>query len=525
MAGERGRVVIIGAGHNGLVAACYLAKAGFAPLVLERLGIPGGIAVTEEIHPGFRCPSVMHSLGPLMPHIAHDLQLAKHGLKTIHPEIRLTALPPDGRALRIYNDAQRTASELASLSVKDASRYPEFCDAFRNVGQALAPMLSLTPPDAEHLSIKDYLNLGSLGLKFRALKKKDAYRVLRWGPMAVADLAAEWFENELLRAVVEARGIFGAFAGPWSAGTSLGLLLQAAIDRHALAPASFVEGGIGELGRVLAKAASASGAELRMGAEVTRIQVHGGKAAGVALSSGEKIQATAVVSSVDPHRTFLELVDATELEPGFLSKIRSYRLMGTVAKVNLALSRLPEFTAAKDSADLAGRIHIGPDTDYLERAFDAAKYGDFSEHPYMDVTIPSIADPSLAPKGGHVMSIHVQYAPYRLREGDWNSRRNQLGDSVIRALSAYAPDLAGSILQRQVLTPLDLETTYGLTGGHIFHGEHALDQFFAFRPVLGWARYQTPIQGLFLCGASTHPGGGITGGPGANAAREIIQRG
>jgi phytoene dehydrogenase-like protein len=368
--------------------------------------------------------------------------------------------------------------------------------------------------------MKDYFNLGKLGLKFRGLEKKNAYRLLRWGPMAVADLAAEWFETELLRATIEARGIFGCFAGPRSAGTSLGLLMQGAFGGNPL----FVRGGIGALTQALAKSASAAGAEIRTGVEVARIHVKDGKAESVVLATGEEIAALAVVSNADPHHTFLKLIEATDLDPGFLMKIRAYRAFGTVAKINLALSGLPAFSAAKNGVvDLSGRIHIGPDTDYIERAFDAAKYGDFSAQPYMDIAIPSLSDPSLAPKGAHVMSIHVQYAPYRLKAGDWKARRNELGAAVLKTLSSYAPNIQDLIVQRQILTPLDMEQTYGLSGGHIFHGEHALDQLFAFRPLLGWAQYRMPIQGLYLCGAGTHPGGGITGAPGANASREIIR--
>jgi phytoene dehydrogenase-like protein len=518
------RVVVIGAGHNGLIAACYLAKAGFAPLVLERRGIAGGTAVTEEIHPGFRCPAVFHSIGPLLPQIMTDLDLARQGLEVVSPAIRILALQPSGPPIRIYDDPIRTSAELASVSARDAKMYPEFHASFAKIGQAMAPLLPLTPPDVDDLNTGDYLNLAKLGLKFRGLDKKNAYRLLRWGPMAVADLAAEWFESELLRSVVEARGIFGVSAGPWSAGTSLGLLLQAAVDRSAIAPASFFKGGIGSLTQALAKAASAAGAQIRTGAEVAQVRVEGGAVSGVVLASGEEIPAKAVVSNADPRRTFLKLIDATNLDPSFLTRIQNYRSNGCVAKVNLALSGLPRFAGVKgEGGELGGRIHIGPDTDYIERAFDASKYGDFSSEPYMDITIPTVQDPSLAPAGGHVMSIHVQYAPYRLKNGDWRSRREELGDAVVKTLSTYAPNVRELILARKIITPLDLEETYGLTGGHIFHGEHSLDQLFAFRPVLGWARYRTPIKGLYLCGSGTHPGGGITGAPGLNASREILK--
>jgi phytoene dehydrogenase-like protein len=368
-------------------------------------------------------------------------------------------------------------------------------------------------------------DLGKIGLAFRGLGKKDAYRLLRWGPMAVADLVAEWFETELLRAVIASRGIIGAFAGPWSAGTSTGLLWQAAMNGHATAPAAFVKGGMGGLSDALANAALAAGAEIKTSAEVQNIRVRDSRASAVVLTNGEEIETRVVVSSVDPRTTFLKLVDPLDLNPNFISKIRNYRSLGTAAKVNLALASLPRFEGIGDDeamTRLSGRIHLGPEIDYLERAFDAAKYGDYSPQPFMEITIPSLTDPSLAPKGAHVMSIHVQFAPNSLKKGDWNSRREEFGDHVIEVLSQHI-NFGDSVVGRQVITPLDLENTYRLGGGHIMHGEQSLDQFFAFRPLIGWAQYRTPIKALYLCGAGTHPGGGVTGGPGANAAREIIR--
>jgi phytoene dehydrogenase-like protein len=324
-----------------------------------------------------------------------------------------------------------------------------------------------------------------------------------------------------LRAIVAARGIFGAFAGPWSAGTCGQVLLQAANDGSAIAPAAFVKGGMGALTQALAKAATESGAEIRTNAEVARIEVADGRVSKVVLSNGEELPAWTCVSSHDPGITFLELIDPGELEPSFRNKIQNYRAVGTVAKVHLALTALPEFESGCVEK-LSGRIHIGPEIDYLERAFDAAKYGEFSPQPYMEITIPTLTDSSLAPNGAHVMSIHAQFAPYELKEGDWDARREELGDVIVNALSAYAPDLKELIVGRQVLTPLDLER-YGLSGGHIHHGEMSLDQLFAFRPVIGYARYRTPIAGLYLCGSGTHPGGGVTGAPGYNASREILK--
>jgi phytoene dehydrogenase-like protein len=520
-------VVVIGAGHNGLVAACYLARAGYRPLVLERREAVGGAAVTEEIHPGFRCPALAHAAGPFLPRIARDLGLERHGLETIEPPARVFAPAPDGRSLTIYDDPERTAAGLAALSPADAKAYPEFHTSFARIGRVLAPLLSTTPPSIDKPTASDAWTFAKVGKDFRGLGKKDAFRLLRWGPMAVADLAAEWFETELLRAVVAARGIYGAFAGPWSAGTSAALLFQAAFGGSAIAQATTFKGGIGALTRALADAAKAAGAEVRTNAEVARIDVKDGRAAAIVLAGGEEIRTRAVVSNADPKRTLLGLVDPIDLDPDFVSKIRNYRSTGTAAKVNLALSGAPEFAALAGKGDakpqLSGRIHIGPEIDYLERAFDASKYGEISAEPYLDVTIPSIADPSLAPAGAHVVSIHAQFAPYALRDGDWSSRRDELGDTVVETLAAYAPNLKELIVARQVLAPVDLEEVYGLSGGHILHGEPSLDQLFTFRPLIGWAQYRTPIAGLYLCGAGTHPGGGITGVPGANASREIIK--
>jgi phytoene dehydrogenase-like protein len=522
-------IIIIGGGHNGLVAACYLAKAGLKTLVLERREILGGAAVTEEIHPGFRCSTLAHSIAPFSSQVLKDLQLAKHGLEIITPPARVLALAPDARSICIYNDTARTIAEIESVSAKDATSYPEFERSFSRIGKMLAPLLVMTPPAIEHPSPGELWNLGKLGRSFRGLGKKDAYRLLRWGPMAVADLVSEWFETESLRALVAARGIFGAFAGPWSAGTSAGLLWQAAMDGHAISPSAFAQGGMGALTVALDCVARKAGVEIRTGTKVEKIEATEDRAAKVLLKTGEEIPARAIVSNADPRTTFLKLIDPVDLDPNFLLKMRNYRASGVSAKISLALSGLPRFAGLEGDGEedirskLSGRIHIGPDIDYLERAFDAAKYGNYSRQPYMDITIPSLLDPDLAPVGAHVMSVYVQYAPYKLNDGNWNSRREEFADNVIDALSGYAPKLKELIVARRVITPLDLEETYGMSGGHIHHGEQSLDQFFMFRPLIGWAQYRTPIKGLYLCGAGTHPGGGITGGPGMNAAREIIK--
>jgi phytoene dehydrogenase-like protein len=523
-------VIIVGGGHNGLVAAFYLAKAGFKPLVLERRDQVGGAAITEEFHPGFSCSTLTHNTGPLRADIVRDMRLEQHGLKLTTPEVNTVSLLPDGRALVLYSDAKKAAQEIAQWSQKDAGSYADLGAALGKIGKVIGEALALTPPNIDNPSSGDLWGMLKTGRSIRNLGKKDMYRVLRWGPMAVADLVAEFFDTEPLRAAVAARGIFGTFLGPWSAGSALVLMLRAAADSSPdPSPAGSVQhaaGGAGAITLAMATAAKQAGAVIRIEADVTEIRVQDGVATGVVLTTGEEISARAVVSNADPKRTLMRLVDPSHLSPDFIQKIKNYRCVGTVAKINLALSALPEFTALKMKGNgdlLGGRIQISPEIDYLERAFDESKYGSFSRHPYIEITFPSLSDPSLAPAGQHVMSIYMQYAPYKLKDSDWENERTALGESVVKTIAQYAPNLPPRILRHQIITPKDLEETYGLTGGHIFHGELALDQFFTMRPLLDWARYATPIERLYLCGNGTHPGIGLTGGSGANAAREIAK--
>ncbi len=519
-------IVIVGGGHNGLVTAFYLAKAGFKPLVLERRSQIGGAAITEEFHPGFRCSTLAHNTGPLRADVLRDMQLERHGLKFNTPDVSTVSLLPDGRSLILYSDPKKAAQEISQWSPKDAAAYADFGAALGKIGKVIGEALTLTPPNIDNPSSGDLWGMLKTGRSIRNLGKKDLYRVLRWGPMAVADLVAEFFDTEPLRATIAARGIFGTFLGPWSAGSALALLLRAAADPTPAGTCQFPVGGAGALTAAMAAAAKQAGAEIRTDAAIAEIRVKDGIATGVVLASGEEISAKAVVSNADPKRTLLGLVDPAHLTPDFIQKIKNYRSVGTVAKINLALSALPEFTALKSKGNgnlLQSRIQISPEIDYLERAFDESKYGSFSHQPYIEIALPSVSDPSLAPTGQHVMSIYMQYAPYNLKNSDWESQRKALGETVVRTVAQYAPNLPQTILHHQIITPKDLEETYGLTGGQIFHGELALDQFFTMRPLLDWARYKTPIERLFLCGNGTHPGTGLTGGSGANAAREIIK--
>jgi len=526
MASDARDILIIGGGHNGLVTAFYLAKAGFTPLILERRQQVGGAAITEEFHPGFRCSILAHSAGPLRADVVREMQLEKHGLKFVTPDVDVTSVSPDGRALTLYRDLDRTANAIAEFSQHDAKRYRDFQAALDKISRIIAKALALTPPEIAGPSGADLFNLLQLGRSVRGLGKKDTFNLLRWAPMPVADLVSEFFENDLLRATIAARSIFGTLLGPWSAGTSLVLLLRAAADSNPAGGNFFAAGGIGAITQAMAAAAQQAGAEIRTGAEVIEIRIQNGSAKSVILSTGEEIHARAIISNADPKRTFLKLIDPVQLAPSFTRRLQNYRMNGTVAKINLALSGLPNFTALDGNTQaLTGRIQIGPEIDYLERAFDESKYGNFSRAPYLEITIPSLTDPSLAPEGKHVMSIYMQYAPYKLRNASWRdeSERLALADTVVKTLTQYALGLPEKILSHQIITPLDLEETYGLTGGHIFHGELALDQVFTMRPVLDWARYRTPIQNLYLCGSGTHPGTGLTGASGANAAREIMK--
>jgi len=523
------KVAVIGGGHNALITAFYLAKGGFKPLVLERRDIVGGGAITEEFHPGFRASTLAHTIGPLRADVACDLAVEKFDCEILHPDPRVLAPTPDGRALLFYNNHGKTCGGIARISAQDAVRYKEFAKALEEMAEIFGQLCSITPPSIDKPSPEDLWNLLKTGRSVRRLGKRRIFDLLRWGPMAAADFVAEFFETELIRATIAARGIFGTALGPWSAGSTAVLLLRAAADAHPVGAAAFPRGGMGSFTRALAESAKYAGAEIRTNAEVQHVRVKDGAVKGVVLADGEEIAIEAVVSGVDPKRTFFHFVDAAQLDPTFAMRIRNVRAKGNVAKVNLALGGLPMFPSLADDVApdgflraLSGRIHIGPEIDYLEKAFDASKYGEISAAPWLDVTIPTLLDAALAPDGKHVMSIYVQFAPYQLKTGDWKTRRRELGNTVVRTLAAYAPDLSGLIEGMQVITPQDLETEYGFTGGHIYHGELALDQLFTMRPVLDWARYKTPIRGLYLCGSGTHPGNGLTGASGANAAKEII---
>lgn len=514
--------VVIGAGHNGLAAAALLARSGLSTLVVEGSERIGGAAVTEEFHPGFRVSSLAHLAGPLRPALVRELGLK---LTWIEPEPRLFAPLSKSAGLALHGDPEQSAEAIRPFSPRDAARWPAFSRSLEHVARLLEKVIDAPPPDVDGPAAADLVSLLRLGIGYRGLGREDAYRLLRWVPMSLSDFTEEWFESGLVRAIVAARGLKGSFAGPMSAGTTASLLLGAAQDEGGgVGRTALVRGGLGALSEALAEAARGAGARIRTGCRVERIRVQGGRAAGVVLEGGEEIAARRVVSGTDPKRTVLELLDPPLVDPDERRRMRGYRTRGMCSKVHLALGALPRFGNAERGA-LQGRLHFAPDLETLERAFDAAHFGGIPERPWLEVTLPSLSDPGLAPEGKHVLSAYVQYTPRELAEGDWETERERLAERVIDVLEETAPGLRASIEGQQVLTPEDLERRYGLTGGHPLHGEPALDQLYAMRPLLGWGRYRGPLPGLYFCSAGTHPGGGVTGAPGANAARAVLADG
>ncbi len=509
------------------MTAAYLGKAGLRTIVLERRGTLGGAAGTSELAPGARVPTLAHTVGRLRPSVVRDLDLKRHGLSLVGPDVRVFAPGQDGDAVVLWGDVAKTADGLRSRSAADADRYPAFDRLVRALSGFLGELAGQAPPDISSPGLGDALAGLRLGRTFRGLGRDDGRTITRVLPMAIADFVAESFDTDAVRAAIAWRGVQYTAMGPWSAGTTAVLLIDSAgNDGGAAGQTVFARGGPGALVAALESAAREAGVEIRTGAEVVAITSRDGRATGVALASGEEITARAVVAGIDPKQALTRLADPVAVGPSMLWRAGNIRTPGTVAKVNLVLAGLPRFTAAGDEMRLVrGRIVIAPGIDAMERAHDAAKFGRLPDAPIMEATIPSLADPSLvdgAAPGTHVMSVIVQAVPYALRDRGWDDAREELGDLVVRALDDHAPGLAGLVTGRQVLTPLDLERDYGLTGGHPMHGEQGLDQFFLWRPLLGHARYRLVLDGLYLAGAGSHPGGGITGQNGQNAAREIV---
>ena len=527
--GNRYDAAIIGGGHNGLVCAAYLARAGKRVVVLERRERVGGAAWSEEVFPGFRFSVFSYVVSLLRPEIIRELELPRHGLHILPLESTLTPLHEDGKAgdyLAQWNDHDQNRRELARHSLRDAEAYDEFGLVLHQMARVIKPILRMAPPDPGSLHPRELFDLVRLGRYFKDMNKKNFDALWRLLTMSAADYLDGWFETEALKATKSASGIIGTLLGPRSPGTAYVLLHHYMGELDGVFRAwGFAKGGNGSVSAAIAAAAQAFGAQIRTSAPVSHVLIENGRAVGAVLEGGEEVRAGLVVSGADPRRTFMQLVGEKHLPGEFAEAIRRFRFRGASAKVNLALGELPDLRCLPGRGPhLRGAISISPSVAYLERAYDEAKYGEFSRRPYMDIVIPSMLDPGMAPPGKHVMSIFVQYAPYHLN-GGWNdARREALGDAVIDTLSEYAPNLKGAILHRQVVTPADIERVVGLAEGNIFQGELSLQQMFFLRPAPAWSRYRTPVEGLWQCGSGTHPGGGVMGASGRNAAFQILRR-
>jgi phytoene dehydrogenase-like protein len=517
-------VVVIGGGHNGLVNAAYLARAGKKVLVLERRHVLGGAAVTEEVFPGFKFSVCSYVVSLLRPEIIRELDLPRHGLEILPLDGTFTPMP-NGDYLWRVNDHARTRREIARHSRLDAEAYDEYGKAMIEMAHFVKPIMSMTPPDPTSLDPRGWKNLAFLGRRFQKLSDDDKYNQVQLMTMSAVDFLDQWFETDVLKATMSASGIIGTFLGVRSPGTAYVLLhhYMGEID-GAFRSWGFARGGTGAISNAIGDAAREAGVEIRMEAPIAKILLKNGRATGVVLENGDEIHAQVVSSSVDPRLTFMRMIGEQHLPDDFCTDLKRYKYRGSSGKVNLALDGLPNFKAMPGpGAHLRGAISISPSVEYMERAYDEAKYGRFSRRPYIDMVIPSLTDPSVAPPGKHVMSCFVQYAPYNLKEGTWDEKREEFGDTVIDTIAEHAPNIKELIRHRQVLTPLDLERDFGLSEGNIFQGELTLEQLFFLRPAPGWAQYRTPIKGLYMCGSATHPGGGIMGAPGRNGALQLLK--
>ncbi len=518
--------VIIGAGHNGLVTAGYLARAGLKVLVLENRELVGGACVTEEIWPGYRVSTAAYLCSLLQQRVIDDLELTRFGYHVEPKDPAFFSPFPDGRHLFMWQDRRRTVGEIAKFSKRDAERYPAYEAHLERLAQFLEPRLLEPPPNVPPRSVSDFSEYLRLALRLRKLSQRDIAALVKIFTQSAAEFLDEWFESDQLKVTLATDGVIGANGGVRSPGTAYVLL------HHCMGGLAgirglwgFVRGGMGTITQAMADSARSRGAEIRCSSKVVRILVRGGAARGVVLAEGEEIPARLVASSVDPRLTFLGLLEPGHLSEDFLTGIRHYRSEGTSLKINLALEGLPDFRALPGSDPAPqhrATIHICPGMEHLERAWDDAKYGRPSQGPLIEMTLPTTYDPRLAPPGHHILGVFLQYAPYTLRGASWDDLRDRYADHVLDLIAEYAPNIRSIVRHRQVLTPLDLERIYGLTGGNIFHGAMSLDQMYFLRPVAGWARYATPIRNLYLCGSGAHPGGGVMGAPGYNAAKRIL---
>jgi len=516
-------VIVIGGGHNGLVNAAYLARAGKRVLVLERRHVLGGAAVTEEVFPGFKFSVCSYVVSLLRPEIIRELDLPRHGLEILPLDGTFTPMP-NGDYLWRVNDHAKTRREIARHSKLDAEAYDEYGKAMVEMAHFVKPIMNMTPPDPASLNPKGLMDLLTMGRRFQKLSAEDKYNQAQLMTMSAVDFLDQWFETDVLKATMSASGIIGTFLGVRSPGTAYVLLhhYMGEID-GAFRSWGLSRGGTGAISNSIAGAAREAGAEIRTEAAIAKIILKNGEARGVALENGDEIYGEVISSSVDPRLTFMKMVGAEHLPYDFVEDIKRYKFRGSSGKVNLALDALPNFKALPGAGPhLRGAVSISPSVDYMERAYDDAKYGRYSRRPYIDMVIPTLTDPSIAPPGKHVMSCFVQYAPYNLK-GNWDDEREAFGDTVIDTIAEHAPNIKDIILHRQVLTPLDLEREFGLSEGNIFQGELTLEQLFFLRPAPGWAQYRSPIKNLYMCGSATHPGGGIMGASGRNAAMAILK--
>jgi phytoene dehydrogenase-like protein len=517
-------VVVIGGGHNGLVNAAYLARAGKKVLVLERRHVLGGAAVTEEVFPGFKFSVCSYVVSLLRPEIIRELDLPRHGLEILPLDGTFSPML-NGDYLWRVNDHAKTRREIARHSKLDAEAYDEYGKAMIEMAHFVKPIMSMTPPDPTSLNLKGLKDLLFLGRRFQHLPAEDKYNQVQLMTMSAVDFLDQWFETDVLKATMSASGIIGTFLGVRSPGTAYVLLhhYMGEID-GAFRSWGLSRGGTGAISNAIGDAAREAGAEIRTEAPIEKILLKNGQARGVVLKNGDEIHAQVISSSVDPRLTFMKMVGEDHLPDDFAADLKRYKYRGSSGKVNLALDGLPNLTSLPGPGHhLRGAISISPSVDYMERAYDEAKYGRYSRRPYIDIVIPSLTDPSVAPPGKHVMSCFVQYAPYNLKEGNWDDKREEFGDAVVETIAEHAPNIRDLILNRQVLTPLDIERDFGLSEGNIFQGELTLEQLFFLRPAPGWAQYRTPIRNLYMCGSATHPGGGVMGAPGRNAAMQLLK--
>jgi phytoene dehydrogenase-like protein len=519
--------IVVGGGHNGLTAAAYLARAGWKTLVLERREIVGGCCVTEEIAPGCRVSTTSYIASMLRPEVIQDLQLAEYGLRMIPCDPAIQVPFPDGHVVPWWSERERARAEFSRICAKDAETFVRIDDQLKKLARYLQPFFLEPPPELDTSSINGWGDLFRMFRCFRGISSLEIAQLISFLTGSLGEFLDHNYQSEKIKTLFLANNVYGKHGGPYQPGTAIGLLFHLLSGgQHQLQGFSgHVMGGMGSITQALAAAGKNLGVEIRTSAAVAQIDVRGGNARGVILEDGTEIRGRIVLSNADPKRTFLKMVPARDLPEDFLHAIRGIKMDGPCAKVNLVLAEEPRFTGTSASATPMERTFYTPvpSLEFAERCYDIAKVGEIPEELWVDCVVSSNADDSLAPAGKHILTCFVQYVPYRLKQGTWDEKRELLGDRVVRKIGEYAPNVPSAIIARQVLTPLDLERTYGLTEGNIFHGDLRLEQLFFMRPVPGWSQYRTPIAGLYLCGAGVHPGGGVTGAPGHNAAQQAIR--